>query len=61
VDLGEGDDVLTLEALTGPDALLVFLAEAQFAQVFDEGYKDVFGVVFLEGKVWSGQSRGGRP
>ena len=50
----QGNDVLSLERLSSSDAVLVLMLESNLAEVLDEGYEDVFGIVFFKGEVWSG-------
>lgn len=51
VDLRQRHHVLALEAFPRPHARLVLLLEASLAEMFDHGYEDILGVVFLKGKV----------
>lgn len=58
MDLGKGNDILTLEALAGSYALLVGRLESPFSQMLDEGDEDILWVVLFEGDIRVGAALG---
>lgn len=55
MDLSQGNHIFALKAFSGAHTCLIVCLQANFTEVLDEGYEDVLGVVFLEGKVGGGQ------
>ena len=55
MDLSQRNHIFALKAFSGAHAGLVVRLQANLTEVLYEGYEDILGVVFLKGKVGSGQ------